>query len=38
MENTGKALDRLKANLDILDSLLEGCQLIDPDWRYLYVN
>jgi PAS domain S-box-containing protein len=22
----------------ILDNLLEGCQLISPDWRYLYVN
>lgn len=23
---------------DVLDSLLEGCQLISYDWRYLYVN
>ncbi|MEW6363265.1 MAG: ATP-binding protein [Acidobacteriota bacterium] len=23
---------------DILDNLLEGCQIIGPDWRYLYVN
>ncbi len=22
----------------ILDRLLEGCQIIGPDWRYLYVN
>jgi HD-GYP domain-containing protein (c-di-GMP phosphodiesterase class II) len=22
----------------ILDHLLEGCQIISPDWRYLYVN
>ncbi|MCC7179154.1 MAG: PAS domain-containing protein [Acidobacteria bacterium] len=22
----------------ILDHLLEGCQIIGPDWRYLYVN
>ncbi len=22
----------------ILDNLLEGCQIIGPDWRYLYVN
>ncbi len=21
-----------------LDSMLEGCQIISPDWRYLYVN
>ncbi|PVX23961.1 MAG: hypothetical protein CW691_09215 [Candidatus Bathyarchaeum sp.] len=21
-----------------LDNMLEGCQIIDPDWRYLYVN
>lgn len=25
-------------NLSILDSLLEGFQVIDYDWRYLYVN
>jgi signal transduction histidine kinase/ActR/RegA family two-component response regulator len=23
---------------NIVDSLLEGCQIIGPDWRYLYVN
>ncbi len=23
---------------NILDHLLEGCQIIGPDWRYLYVN
>ncbi len=23
---------------DVLDSLLEGCQVISPDWRYVYVN
>jgi HD-GYP domain-containing protein (c-di-GMP phosphodiesterase class II) len=23
---------------DILDHLLEGCQIISPDWRYVYVN
>jgi len=23
---------------DVLDSLLEGCQVIGFDWRYLYVN
>lgn len=22
----------------LLDHLLEGCQIIDPNWRYLYVN
>jgi putative nucleotidyltransferase with HDIG domain/PAS domain S-box-containing protein len=22
----------------VLDGLLEGCQVLDPDWRYLYVN
>lgn len=22
----------------ILDSMLEGCQIIGPDWRYLYLN
>ncbi len=22
----------------ILDHLLEGCQIISPDWRYVYVN
>lgn len=26
---------RLKSTLD---SMLEGCQIIGPDWRYLYVN
>lgn len=24
--------------LDVLDSLLEGCQVISFEWRYLYVN
>ncbi|MDO9262605.1 MAG: PAS domain-containing protein [Desulfosalsimonadaceae bacterium] len=23
---------------NLLDNLLEGCQIISPDWRYLYVN
>jgi hypothetical protein len=23
---------------DVLDSLLESCQVIGPDWKYLYVN
>ena len=23
---------------DLLNNLLEGCQVIGPDWRYLYVN
>jgi PAS domain S-box-containing protein len=23
---------------DTLDNMLEGCQIIGPDWRYLYVN
>jgi two-component system cell cycle sensor histidine kinase/response regulator CckA len=27
-----------KVALDVLDSLAEGCQVISPDWRYLYVN
>jgi PAS domain S-box-containing protein len=22
----------------VLDGMLEGCQIIDPDWRYVYVN
>ena len=22
----------------VLDTMLEGCQIIGPDWRYLYVN
>jgi two-component system, cell cycle sensor histidine kinase and response regulator CckA len=30
------ALDRLAR--DILDTLLEGFQVIAPDWKYLYVN
>lgn len=25
-------------SLDVLDRLLEACQVISPDWRYLYVN
>jgi PAS domain S-box-containing protein len=25
-------------DISILDHLLEGCQLIDPDFRYLYIN
>lgn len=27
-----------KSDWSILDSLLEGCQIIGPDWRYLYLN
>jgi len=27
-----------KNNHDILDDMLEGCQIIGYDWRYLYVN
>ena len=23
---------------DVLDSLLEGCQVVSPEWRYLYAN
>ena len=26
------------SNGPIFDHLLEGCQVIDPEWRYLYVN
>jgi two-component system, cell cycle sensor histidine kinase and response regulator CckA len=31
-----QSLDRIAR--DVLDSLQEGCQVIDFDWRYLYVN
>jgi PAS domain S-box-containing protein len=23
---------------DVLDNMMEGCQIIDPDWHYIYVN
>ncbi len=26
------------SSYNMLDNLLEGCQIISPDWRYLYVN
>ncbi len=26
------------SSYNVLDNLLEGCQIISPDWRYLYVN
>jgi PAS domain S-box-containing protein len=26
------------SSFNILNSLMEGCQIISPDWRYLYVN
>jgi two-component system cell cycle sensor histidine kinase/response regulator CckA len=31
-----KSLDKVAG--DVLDSLLEGCQVIGFDWKYLYVN
>jgi PAS domain S-box-containing protein len=31
-------LKRSILNISILDSLLEGFQVIDPNWKYLYVN
>ncbi len=35
--DTGKASSEQVAR-DVLDNLHEGCQVIGPDWRYLYVN
>jgi signal transduction histidine kinase/CheY-like chemotaxis protein len=35
-EGAMQSLDRIAR--DVLDSLQEGCQVIDFDWRYLYVN
>lgn len=32
---TGKAEGKFK---DIFDNMLEGCQVIDFDWRYVYLN
>ena len=26
------------SNYTILDDLIEGCQIISPDWKYIYVN
>ncbi|MCA8978169.1 MAG: response regulator [Planctomycetes bacterium] len=34
----GNSTDRGALPNNILDSLLEGCQVIGRDWRYLYVN
>ncbi|MEW6093490.1 MAG: HD domain-containing phosphohydrolase [Chloroflexota bacterium] len=38
----GKAEAALRESLDryhtTLDNMLEGCQIIAPDWRYVYVN
>ncbi|KAF0123725.1 MAG: Metal dependent phosphohydrolase with a response regulator receiver domain protein [bacterium] len=31
-------LKSYKCYQDVLDTLLEGCQIISPDWRYLYLN
>jgi PAS domain S-box-containing protein len=31
-------LDQARVAEDVLDSLLEGCQVIGTDWTYLYVN
>lgn len=37
-----RAEERLQASerrlRNTLDNMLEGCQIISPDWRYLYVN
>ena len=37
-----RAEERLRASerrlRNTLDNMLEGCQIIGPDWRYLYVN
>jgi PAS domain S-box-containing protein len=34
-----KALEEVENRLQIsLDSMIEGCQIIDYDWRYVYVN
>jgi hypothetical protein len=34
----GADASRSKVALDVLDSLLEGCQVISFEWKYLYVN
>lgn len=34
-DHTGNAQDVAH---DVLDSLLEGCQVISPEWRYVFVN
>ena len=31
-------LSEKEACVGVLDTMLEGCQIIGPDWRYLYVN
>ncbi len=39
LESTNEALLRASAlHLHTLDNMLEGCTIIDFDWRYLYVN
>src|SRR5690242_12758702 len=35
---TVHALASQPAYLPILDNLIEGCQIIGHDWRYLYIN
>ena len=38
-KRNGKTLREVENRLQIsLESMIEGCQIIDYDWRYLYVN
>jgi signal transduction histidine kinase/DNA-binding response OmpR family regulator/HPt (histidine-containing phosphotransfer) domain-containing protein len=38
-KKTEDALHRIDANFrSMLDSMLEGCQIIGFDWRYIYIN
>jgi PAS domain S-box-containing protein len=39
MRKAGKAMKEVENRLQTtLDSMLEGCQIIDYDWRYAYIN
>ncbi|WP_207423530.1 PAS domain-containing protein [Desertivirga brevis] len=37
-EKANQLLEKEKQYQFVLDNLLEGAQIIDPDWRYIYVN
>lgn len=37
-ERTAELTASTARYVNTLDNMLEGCQLVDPDWHYLYVN
>ncbi len=38
LDELARAEQSEKSSQEILDNMQEGCQIISPEWRYLYVN